>query len=83
MTPRKKQMPDVTIYSRPTCGPCRTVKYFLTKKGIPFKEKNVEVPAYLAEYQDKAEVLQLPLILVGDQQVSGGNIGLLSRLLML
>lgn len=33
---------NITIYSRPTCAPCNTLKQFLNKKGIQFTSKNID-----------------------------------------
>lgn len=32
----------VLIYSRPTCVPCRNIKYWLKKQGIAFTEKDAD-----------------------------------------
>lgn len=73
---------SVTIYTRPTCGPCRTVKYFLQKKGILYTEKNVDDPDNMAEFTKFTTAMQLPFTLIGANSVSGANIPLLSKLLM-
>jgi glutaredoxin-like protein NrdH len=39
----------ITIYSRPGCQPCKQIKAWWTRKGVPFQEVNVEEsPADLA-----------------------------------
>lgn len=35
-------MKSITIYSRPTCAPCNSLKSFLNKKGIQFTSKNID-----------------------------------------
>jgi glutaredoxin-like YruB-family protein len=35
-------MAEVVIYSRPTCPFCNAAKEFLTKKGVVFKDVDVE-----------------------------------------
>lgn len=35
-------MPDITIYSRPTCAPCNQLKQFMKLKGINYKEKLID-----------------------------------------
>lgn len=32
----------VTIYSRPTCSPCQTLKLYLFRKGIDFEVKDAD-----------------------------------------
>lgn len=32
----------VTVYGRPSCAPCQTLKTFLNKKGIQFTNRNVD-----------------------------------------
>ena len=71
----------VTIYTRTTCAPCRTVKYFLTKKGISFTEKNIDDPDISAEFARVSDFPMVPLVLVGESKVQGLNLGLLANLL--
>lgn len=33
---------DVTVYTRPTCAPCRSLKMYLNHKGISFNEINID-----------------------------------------
>lgn len=33
---------NITIYSRPTCAPCNTLKSFLNKKGIQFTNRDID-----------------------------------------
>jgi glutaredoxin len=75
-------MPEVTIFTRTTCAPCKTVKYFLQKKGVAFVEKNVDEPENAAEFAKVSDFPMVPLVLVGDQKVQGMNLSLLSNLLM-
>lgn len=35
-------MKKITVYSRTSCSPCKTLKYFLEKKGLEFTERNVD-----------------------------------------
>lgn len=76
-------MPDVVVYTRTTCGPCRTVKYFLTQKGIPFKEVNVDDdPSLMQEILARTGFMQVPMTLVNGIAISGANFGLLNKSLM-
>lgn len=72
----------VTIYTRSTCAPCKTVKYFLQKRGIAFTEKNIDEPVNAAEFDRVASFPMVPLVVVGDQHIQGLNLSLLSKALM-
>lgn len=75
-------MPKVVVYTRTTCGPCKTIKYFLNKKGIPYEEMNIDDdPVAAREFSELTNVPMVPLVRVGDQQFQGMNISLLSKLL--
>lgn len=69
----------LTLFSRPTCAPCRVVKTWLNNKGIDFVEK----PAEGAEYAPYAERYgsMVPLIIKGEQAVSGLDFNRLNALL--
>jgi glutaredoxin len=73
---------SVTIFTRSTCAPCKTVKLFLTRKGITFLEKNIDEPANAEEFARVADFPMVPLVLVDDHKVQGLNLSLLSSLLM-
>ena len=71
------------VYTRTTCAPCKTVKYWLNKKGIEFREKNIDEPEYAAEFAQFSKVSMVPLVLTPTgQTVQGLNLPLLSKLLM-
>lgn len=36
------QEPEVTLYSTDWCGYCRAARTYLTRKGVPFIEKDIE-----------------------------------------
>jgi len=77
-------MPKVTVYTRTTCGPCRTVKHWLKSKGVPFTELVLDDhPELMDEIVARTGYQMVPMIQVGDRYVSGMNIPLLSQLLML
>ena len=71
----------VTVFTRSTCAPCRTVKHYLTMKGVEFREKNIDDPEFAAEFARVADFPMVPLVLVGENKVQGLNLGLLSTLL--
>lgn len=76
-------MPDVKVYTRTTCGPCKTVKYFLTQKGISFTEINVDDdPRLMDEVLTQSGFMQVPLTMINGKAISGANIGLLNSALV-
>lgn len=71
----------VTIFTRSTCAPCQTVKYFLNKNGVPYTEKNIDEPDNQAEFSKLTSLPMVPLVLVGDQSMQGANLPKLKELL--
>ena len=69
----------LTLFSRPTCAPCRVVKTWLTNKGIDFVEKPAEGAEYLAHAERYGSMV--PLIIKGDSGISGLDFSRLNRLL--
>lgn len=72
----------VTVYTRTTCGPCKTLKHWLKLKNIEFVEKNIEDEILLDEMVQKTGMLSVPQTLIGDRVVTGPHFSLLSELLM-
>lgn len=73
----------VTVYTRTTCAPCRTVKYYLQKRGVVFTEKNIDDPDNQAEFARLGTFSMVPLVVVGEHKIQGLNLGLLAEALML
>lgn len=72
----------VTVFTRTTCGPCKTVKYFLQKKGIQFTEQNVdENPSLIDQILEMTGIMQVPMTVIDGQPVSGADFAKLSRLI--
>lgn len=70
------------IYTRTTCGPCRTVKYWFKSKNIAYEEKNVdENPKLLDDIVKLSGMMVVPMVLIGETVVTGANIAQLSKLL--
>lgn len=60
----------VTVYSTPTCAPCRVAKARLKQAGIPFREVDLTTePEILADLKRRqgVELIQTPLIEQGGQ----------------
>lgn len=62
----------VTVYSRPTCGPCKTLFYWLDKKGIKYKKLSPE----------GTDVTIVPTVLIGAERIEGLNFRRLNELLI-
>ena len=74
----------VTIYTRDSCGPCKTVKYFLDKKGVEYTELNVdENPSLMDEIIAKTGFQMVPTVEINGNYIQGLNLALLSKQLML
>jgi len=77
-------MPEVKIYTRKTCGPCKAVKFWLSRKNVPYTEIDVDQePEAMTHVIQRSGFQQVPMIEVGDSVISGGNIGALARSLNL
>ena len=69
----------ITLYSRPTCSPCKTLKLYLSIKGVEFVEKLAEGAEY-AEMANKYGVM-VPLLVKGDRGLTGYSPQAVNRLL--
>lgn len=55
----------VTVYSTPTCAPCRVVKARLKARGIPFEEVDLTTnPDRLADIKRRkgTDIIQTPVL---------------------
>lgn len=73
----------LTVFTRSTCAPCKTVKYYLTKKGVPYIEKNIDEPEAAKEFALVSDFQMVPLVVSGDNKVQGLNLSALSKLLQI
>lgn len=56
-------MPNITIYTTPTCVYCKMTKAFLSEKSIAYQEKDVAVDAAAREEMiKKSGSLSVPVI---------------------
>ena len=72
---------SITVYSRPTCSPCKQVKSYLKRKGKDFVEKDVSNLQYAKEAVKLSGVISVPVILVGEKVIIGPNIPVLASLI--
>lgn len=61
----------VTLYASSPCAPCDAGRQLLTRRGIPFSEKTVNTNVDLTAYRALTGSQQLPLLKIGNQQLSG------------
>lgn len=59
----------MTIWTRDSCAPCKTLKYFLDKKGVKYEERSAD------------EVRIAPTIKIGDHLIEGFNLARILDLL--
>lgn len=79
----RKPMPEITVYTRSTCAPCKMLKQWLDNKGVHYDERNVDMDPTLAnEIIENTGFMMVPCTKVGNQYVSGLNIASISKLLM-
>ncbi len=72
----------VTVYSTPTCPYCKRAKDYLTRKGIAFTEYNVAEDREKAkEMIEKSKQMGVPVIVVGEDVITGFNQAKLDSLL--
>ncbi|MGQ9478082.1 MAG: glutaredoxin family protein [Candidatus Bipolaricaulia bacterium] len=75
-------MPEVKVYTTPTCPWCMRVKQFLDERGIPYEEYDVSEDAYRAEEMiRKSGQMGVPVIEVDGEIVVGFDRSRLEELL--
>jgi glutaredoxin-like YruB-family protein len=73
---------EVVVFSSAGCGPCKSVKEYLTRKGIAFTVREVsEDEAALRELVETYHSHQTPTIVIGGQVVVGFNRSRIDKLL--
>lgn len=75
-------MKNVTIYSTPNCGWCKTTKQYFAEHNVNFTEKDVAFdPAARAEMLEKSKQMGVPVIDIDGEIVIGFNQPRLAQLL--
>ena len=75
-------MPEVTIYSTPTCHFCHAAKDFFTEHNVKFTDYNVA-----SDLEKRKEMIDLsgqmgvPVIVIGDRMIIGFDRPRVSELL--
>lgn len=74
--------PPVTVYTTSTCPWCVRAKQYLTQKGVPFIEKNVEHDrAAEMEMYRRSGQTGVPVLTIGNEVVVGFDKARIDRLL--
>ncbi|GIW06759.1 MAG: hypothetical protein KatS3mg060_1564 [Dehalococcoidia bacterium] len=74
--------PPVTVYTTSTCPWCVRAKQYLTQKGVPFTEKNVEQDRVAAmEMVRRSGQTGVPVLTIGNDVVVGFDRARIDRLL--
>ena len=64
----------ITLYVANTCDLCTDARALLSKRGIPYTERNVETsPGDAAKLREVMGSVSVPLLMVGDKPVKGFN----------
>ena len=62
----------VTVYSADWCAFCHAAKDYLTKKGVPYEEKNVEMNMqYAMEAVQKSGQMGIPVLDIDGKIIVG------------
>jgi len=77
-------MPNITIYSTPTCHFCHMAKNFFKENNVVYTEHNVASDLEKRkEMMEKSGQMGVPVILIGDELVVGFNQPKIAKLLNL
>lgn len=75
-SPEGAAFPDVavTLYSIEECDACDLVRKLLNERGLPFTEKDADNDAEIqAELKEAAGTLSVPVLVIGDEALTGYN----------
>ena len=73
--------PKVVMYTTPTCGYCHRAKAYFNQKGIRFTEYDVTKSTKARKAFKALNGRGVPLIVIGDQRISGFNKAAINRAL--
>jgi len=62
---------DVTVYTQPGCPPCRAVKEYLSRKGVPFTERDISRDAAAVEDLRRMRAMATPVIVIDGAPITG------------
>ena len=61
----------ITVYTRPSCGPCRATKAALSKAGIDYEIVDISQDDEARDYVMALGHLQAPVVVAGEEHWSG------------
>jgi len=64
-------VPDIVIYTTPSCEPCDRAKAWMTRRQIAFKERDVEASAIYADELKNYKSRIVPVIVVNGEPLYG------------
>jgi glutaredoxin len=71
-TRRAQQNFPVTLYVAPNCGaPCSDAQSFLSKRGIPYTEQNLDTAEKVEAYRQANGGLEIPALTIGGTRLKG------------
>lgn len=73
--------PEVRLYATDWCGYCKMTRAFFAANGIQYTEYDIEKSSEALKEHHKLGGNGVPLIVVGDEVISGWNEGALRQLL--
>ena len=77
-------MPNITIYSTPTCHFCHMAKNFFKEKNVAYTEYDVATNLEKRrEMMEKSSQMGVPVIIIGQELVVGFNQPKIAKLLNL
>ena len=79
--PQKRRPPKVVMYTTPTCGYCQRAKAYFNQRGIRFTELDVTQSSQARREFKALNGRGVPLIVIGDQRISGFNQAAVDRAL--
>lgn len=62
---------NVVIFSTSWCGTCKKAKNYLRRKGIPFKEYDIEKGSQAKKLYEELGATAVPVIIVGKKRMNG------------
>jgi glutaredoxin-like YruB-family protein len=75
-------MPELTIYTQPTCGYCNELKDYLKKHNIRYEEKDITKDrSAFDDLVNKYKIRATPLVVYGEKTVVGFNPDEIQKLL--
>lgn len=66
-------MTELTVYSTPTCSPCKQVKKYMERNDIPFTYKDITTDAQAYEEFNAMGFQRTPVISNGSDSFVGFN----------